>query len=221
VIFDMDGVLVESELLTVEAACRMYAELGHAVTHADFKPFIGTGEDRFIGGVAEARGITLDLPRAKARMYAIYLEIIPGRLQAVAGAVDLVLRCKREGRKIAVASSADWIKVEANLAAIGLDSATFDAVVHGGLVARKKPAPDLFLETCRRLALDPADCLVIEDAVAGITAAHAAGNRCLAVTTSYPRSDLTAADWVVDHLTEIPDPVLHWDDDPAPGRPPS
>jgi beta-phosphoglucomutase len=211
VIFDMDGVLVESEALTTEAACRMFAELGHAVGPGEFKPFVGTGEDRFIGGVAKSRGITLDLARAKARMYSIYLEIIPERLQPLPGAVDFVTRCRSEGCRIAVASSADWVKVEANLGAVGLGSQVFDAVVHGGMVTRKKPAPDVFLEACRHLDLEPGDCLVLEDAVAGVAAAQAAGSRCLALTTSYAASELEAADWVYAGFDEIPASVLCWE----------
>jgi beta-phosphoglucomutase-like phosphatase (HAD superfamily) len=69
VIFDMDGVLVDSEPFIAEAAIRMFAERGHALRPEDFHPFVGTGEDRFLGGPAEARGIALDLPAAKARTY--------------------------------------------------------------------------------------------------------------------------------------------------------
>ena len=74
----MDGVLVESEPFIAEAAVRMFAEKGVAVRPEDFRPFIGMGEDRFLGGVAEARGVVLDLPRDKVRTYEIYLELIQG-----------------------------------------------------------------------------------------------------------------------------------------------
>jgi beta-phosphoglucomutase len=97
-----------------------------------------------------------------------------------------------------------------NLNEIGLPAATFDAVVNGSQVERKKPAPDIFLEACRRLGLDPASCLVVEDAVAGVAAAKAAGTRCLAVTTSFSRDQLTRADWVVDGLDHVPPEVLAW-----------
>src|SRR4051812_30883899 len=76
VIFDMDGVLVRSEPLLAEAAIRMFAEKGYTVAHDEFRPFIGMGEDRFLGGVAEARGIPLDVARDKSRTYALYLDLI-------------------------------------------------------------------------------------------------------------------------------------------------
>jgi beta-phosphoglucomutase len=212
VIFDMDGVLVLSQPILAEAAIRMFAEQGVAVRHEEFRPFLGMGEDRYIGGVAEARGIPLDLPRAKARTYALYLDLIRGRLKALPGVVEFVASCRRRGLALAVASSADEIKVVGNLREIGLPPETFDVVVSGCQVARKKPAPDIFLEACRRLGLKPAVCLVIEDAIAGVTAAKAAGTRCLTVTTSFPPEALAAAgaDWVVPNLAEAPPGVLAW-----------
>jgi HAD superfamily hydrolase (TIGR01509 family) len=212
VIFDMDGVLVLSEPLLAEAAARMFAEKGYTVGRDEFRPFIGMGEDRFIGGVAEARGIPLDAPRDKARTYAIYLDLIKGRLKPLPGVRDQVAYCRARGLRLAVASSADAIKVNGNLDEIGLPASTFDVVVNGCEVARKKPAPDIFLEACRRLGLEPSACLVIEDALSGVAAAKAAGCRCLAVTTSFPAERLAAAgaDWVVTSLEHVPAEVLAW-----------
>ena len=77
VIFDMDGVLCASEPFIAEAGCRMFAEAhGVTVKPHDFIPFIGTGEDRFLGGVEEKYGVKLVMPRDKERTYAVYLEII-------------------------------------------------------------------------------------------------------------------------------------------------
>jgi HAD superfamily hydrolase (TIGR01509 family) len=212
VIFDMDGVLVLSEPLLAEAAARMFAEKGYTVGREEFRPFIGMGEDRFIGGVAEARGIPLDAASDKARTYAIYLDLIKGRLKPLPGVRDQVANCRARGLRLAVASSADAIKVNGNLDEIGLPASTFDVVVNGCEVARKKPAPDIFLEACRRLGLEPSACLVIEDALAGVAAAQAAGCRCLAVTTSFPADRLAAAgaDWVVAGLDHVPAEVLAW-----------
>jgi HAD superfamily hydrolase (TIGR01509 family) len=212
VIFDMDGVLVESEPFIAEAAVRMFAEKGVAVRPEDFRPFIGTGEDRFLGGVAEAQGVTLDMPRDKARTYEIYLELIPGRLEPLPGVAEFIARCRARGPKLAVASSADRVKVEGNLRELGLPPGTFDAVVVGEDVARKKPAPDIFLEAARRLGLDPASCLVIEDAVSGVAAARAAGCRCLGLTTSFTSDQLMAAGavWTAADLASAAGAVLNW-----------
>ncbi len=212
VIFDMDGVLVESESFIAEAAVRMFAEHGVSVRPADFRPFIGMGEDRFLGGVAEARGVVLHMPRDKVRTYEIYLELIQGRLEPLPGVAEFVGRCRSLGLKMAVASSADRMKVEGNLRALGLPSGTFDAVVVGEDIIRKKPAPDIFEEAARRLGLDPRTCLVIEDALSGVTAARAAGARCLGLTTSFSAEQLAVdgAEWTAADLAAAPDEVLGW-----------
>jgi HAD superfamily hydrolase (TIGR01509 family) len=210
VIFDMDGVLVMSEPLIAAAAIQMFAEKGVTVREEEFRPFIGMGEDRFIGGVAEARGVPLDPARDKARTYAIYLDLIKGKLKPLPGVLEYVADCRRRGLKLAVASSADEVKVVGNLKEIGLPPETFDVLVNGSEVSRKKPAPDLFLEASRRLELEPASCLVIEDAVAGVAAALAAGARCLALTTSFPAERLAGANWIAPNLAKAPPAALDW-----------
>jgi beta-phosphoglucomutase len=210
VIFDMDGVLVLSEPFIAAAAIAMFAEKGFTVTAEEFRPFIGAGEDRFIGGVAEARGIPIDPTRDKARTYAIYLEKIRGQLQPLPGAQEFVETCKRRGLRLAVASGSDTIKVEANLRELGLPPTDFAAIVTGSEVERKKPAPAIFLEACGRLGLEPASCLVIEDAVNGVRAAKAAGTHCLALTTSFSATALSEADWIAPDLAHAPEEALSW-----------
>jgi beta-phosphoglucomutase len=204
VIFDMDGVLTDSEPLINEAAVTMFRERGVVVQPEDFLPFVGTGENRYLGGVAEKYGLRLDLPAAKKRTYEIYLELVPTRLKAFPGACDLVRRCQAAGLKVAVASSADLIKIEANLHKIGLPPAEWGAIVCAEDVTDKKPAPDIFLAAARKLGAAPAECVVIEDAVNGIEAAKAAGMRCVAVAQTFVTGKLTAADLVrptVKHVT--------------------
>ena len=204
VILDMDGVLVDSEPFISEAGVRLFAEKGVAVRPEDFAPFIGTGENRFLGGVAEKFGVYLDIERDKARTYAIYLELIRGRLHALPGVFDFIAECRARRLKLAVASSADAVKVQGNLHEIGLAPETFDTIVNGSQVERKKPAPDIFLTAAARLGLAPAACLVVEDAVAGVAAARAAGSRCLALTTSFPAERLTEANWITANLAHVP-----------------
>lgn len=199
VIFDMDGVLCDSEALMAEAAGLMFREqYGVSAPAEDFHPFLGTGEDRFLGGVAEKYGVKLQPDRDKARAYEIYLQIIPGRLQPLPGAHEFIAAARTRGLKLALATSADRIKLQGNLAAINLPESSFDAVITGSEVHRKKPHPDIFLLAAEKLGVSPADCLVVEDAPSGLQAGRAAGCGCLGLTSTFDAATLrtAGAQWI-------------------------
>jgi beta-phosphoglucomutase len=202
-IFDMDGVLTDSEPLINLAAVEMFRERGLQVHPEDFIPFVGTGEDRYLGGVAERYGWIVDLADAKKRTYEIYLALVPERLRAFPGAPALVRSCRQGGWKTAVASSADRIKIEANLHQIGLPPHEWDAIVCAEDVVHKKPAPDIFLAAAHHVGLKPNQCVVIEDAVNGIHAAKAAGMRCVAVAQTFDATSLTQADLVRAAIADV------------------
>jgi beta-phosphoglucomutase len=203
VIFDMDGVLTDSEPLINAAAITMFMELGLEAMPQDFLPFVGAGEDRYIGGVAESHRFPIDLAAAKRRTYEIYLELVPDQLEVFPGAQKLVARCRESGLKVAVASSADRVKVAANLEKIGLPIESWNAVVTGEDVVNKKPAPDIFLRASELLGIAPAQCVVVEDAINGVQSALAAGMRCVAVAQSFPPERLTAAHLVRQRIGDV------------------
>jgi HAD superfamily hydrolase (TIGR01509 family) len=203
VIFDMDGVLTDSEPLINAAAIAMFKEKGLTVKPDDFVPFVGTGEERYVGGVAEKYHFPLDPVAGKQRTYEIYFDLVPTRLEAFPGVHELVHACRRSGLLVAVASSADRIKVAANLQKIGLPLEWWDAVVTGELVVHKKPAPDIFLVAAQSLNIDASDCVVVEDAVNGIQAAKAAGMRCVAVAQTFPAERLQEADLVREKISDV------------------
>lgn len=212
VIFDMDGVLVDSEPFIIKAATQMFAELGLKITPDDFHPFTGTGENRFLGGVAEKYNFPVDIPQAKKRTYDIYLEIIKGNLKPLPGVKEFINQCRKSSKKIAVASSADWRKVKGNLAEIKTPAETFDAIVAGEDVKNKKPAPDIFLLAAKKIGINPKDCLVVEDAPSGIKAAKAAGCKCLAITSSFTPQILADADFFAPDLARVPAEAVNWND---------
>jgi len=210
VIFDMDGVLLDSEPFICKAACMMFAELRLAVKPEDFLPFVGAGENRYIGGVAEKYNFPIDITSTKKRTYEIYLEIIKSKLEPLPGVHTFLDKCRKAGKKTALATSADYVKAEGNLKEIRLPLSTFDAVITGEDVVNKKPHPEIFTTAAQKLGLDPRSCLVVEDAVNGVAAAKAAGSRCLALTTSFTRTQLNGADWFANTLADAPDDVLRW-----------
>lgn len=210
VIFDMDGVLVDSEEYICNAAIAMFSEKGLKVSKDDFKPFTGMGENRYLGGVAEKYGYDFDVDRDKARTYAIYREMVAGKLKALPGVFDFIDRCRGRQFKLSVASSADEVKVLINLSEIGLSETVFDVVINGQQVERKKPFPDIFIRAAEETGLSPHQCLVVEDAVSGVKAAKDAGCRCLALTTGFSAAELKDADWIAKDLAHAPGECIEW-----------
>jgi beta-phosphoglucomutase len=210
VLFDMDGVLVDSEPLICKAAIMMFHELGIKVMPEDFHPFVGMGENRYIGGVAENYGVRVDIEKVKARTYEIYADIVHGKLSPLPGAHEFISECRKRGFRLALATSADSVKMEVNLAEIGLPPATFNAIVTGLDVENKKPFPDIYIRAAERIGLAPHECLVVEDAISGIKAGKAAGCRCLGVTTSFDAQVLAEADWICGSLMNVPEKAINW-----------
>lgn len=208
VLFDMDGVLVDSEAFICEAAIEMFAEHELVVQPNDFLPFVGSGEDRYLGGVAEKYGFAFDLERDKARAYAIYDQKVKGRLKPLPGVVEFISLCKQKGVKIAVATSADVVKMRINLREMGIPESLFNATVSGSEVRDKKPHPEVFLTAARKIGLQPVECLVVEDAVNGVEAANAAGCRCLALSTSFGPDLLQNAQWISTNLSTVPEEII-------------
>jgi beta-phosphoglucomutase len=210
ILFDMDGVLVDSEEFICEAAIEMFAEQCVYVEPEDFRPFVGTGESRYLGGVAEKYGYAYQSERDKTRTYDIYDKKVKGKLKPLPGAISFIAQCKKIGLRMAVASSADRVKVEINLREMGVASGTFDAIVSGSDVVHKKPDPEIFLKAAEKLGLKPEECLVIEDAITGVKAGKAAGCRCLALTTSFKAALLQEADWITTNLSAVPTEAISW-----------
>jgi HAD superfamily hydrolase (TIGR01509 family) len=205
ILFDMDGVLVDSEPVITASACEALNRCGVPAKHEDFKPFTGMGENRFIGGVAEKYGRAFELPM-KALCYEIYGELVDRELEIYPGTKPMLEAFKAQGRVMALASSADLIKVRHNLRVAEIPFSTFAAVLTGDDVARKKPFPDIYLMAAEKSGVLASDCVVVEDAVSGVQAAKAAGAYAIGVTTSFDEAALreAGADAVIHDISELP-----------------
>ncbi len=203
----MDGVLCDSEELMAEATCAMFREpQGVPPSPAFFQYFWGGGALWFWGGVARTLGVTAVLPRDRDRTYEIFREVIRGRLRPLPGVIEFTAAARRAGLRLAVATSADPIKLDAILAEIGLPHATFDALVTAEDVTRNKPDPEIFVHAMDRIGLPPADCVVVEDTLPGITAALGSGGRCLALHTTFARERIEPLHphWIAPDLAHLP-----------------
>ena len=204
VIFDLDGVLVDSEHVWDEVREELAHERGgrwHDRAQADMMGMSSVEWSRYMHDV-----IGLDETPAEIdaevvrRMEARYAEELP----LVDGAVDAVRRVAASYR-LGLASSSNRPLIDAVLEAAGI-AELFEATVSSEEVARGKPAPDVYLEAARRLGVAPERCTAIEDSANGIRSAHAAGMRVVAIPNRrYPPQDdaLAIANVVVDSLAEL------------------
>ena len=205
ILFDMDGVLIESEYLMRASAIRALADYGVTARHEDFLEFTGMGEDRFVGGVAEKHGLVYKT-EMKELAYDYFGQKVKEEAHVPAGVKEMLEALHGMGLTLAVCSAADLRKVRYNLMAIGVEETMFSALVTGSDVARKKPFPDIYLEGARRIGMDPEDCLVIEDAISGIQAAHAAGMDAVGVPTTFSQEVLqekAAPEYMLDAIRNL------------------
>ena len=154
ILFDMDGVLIESEWLMRDTAIQSLAEHGVQAKHEDFLEFTGCGEDRFVGGVAEKYGLTYTFAM-KERAYDFFGERVLEETDVPEGVKDMLETLHARGLKMAVCSAADRRKVMYNLLAVGVTEDKFGAFITGSDVERKKPFPDIYLMGAERLGVDP------------------------------------------------------------------
>ena len=186
VIFDMDGVLVDSEPFGFKALRRVMARYGLPYGEAENAEFLGRTTLDSCQILRERHR----LPEAAETLADWYVEGVLEQIARgpipMAGVPEVLRRIRAAGYRMALASSAEVRVIDANLTALGLRP-LFDAVVSGTQVARGKPAPDVFLAAAERLGAPPATCLVVEDSRNGLLAAKAAGMRCAVVPCAHTR----------------------------------
>jgi HAD superfamily hydrolase (TIGR01509 family) len=205
VVFDMDGVLVDTEHLWDEVREELTTEWGGRYTPEAQEAMMGMSSLEWSRYLHETVGlreppetINAEVVRRMLARYEVELPVVPG-------AVEAVRRLDGEGFRLAVASSSNRELIDAVLRRIEL-AALFEATVSSEEVARGKPAPDVYVEAARRLDVAPEKCAAIEDSASGIRAARAAGMRVVAYPNRhYPPSAglLSTADAVIASLDEL------------------
>jgi len=202
VLFDMDGVLVDSYAPHLESWRRLAAELGAAVTEPQFAGTFGRTSREIIGILFGTDRDEADVRRLDARKEAIYRDLVRGRVPAMPGAVDLLRSLHAEGFRAAIGSSGPAENVALIVQEMELNG-LIDARVTGADVLRGKPDPQVFLLAAQRLKLPPSRCAVVEDAPVGIQAARAAGCVAIALTSTHPAASFADANCVVAALSEL------------------
>jgi HAD superfamily hydrolase (TIGR01509 family) len=184
VIFDMDGVLLDSEPLHHVATNRVLAREDRTLDVTAYTALIGTGLRATWETLVEQLRLAWDVDTYVARYDAEVLRLLAQPLEPAAGARELLETLRQAGVKRGLASSslAGW--VQAALAGLGF-AGLFDAVVSGEMVEQPKPEPAIYLLAASRLAVAAERCLVVEDSPAGATAASRAGMTVVGVRTPY------------------------------------
>ena len=201
VVFDMDGLLLDTEILWHHAEEELFRRHGGEFSWDDKMAVIGTS----FGFTSRYFAERLERPQSEGdalvrEMIAIMHAELQRDVEGRPGAVELVARLRGRTR-LGLASNSPRLLVDTALTTAGLLDA-FDAIVTSDDVQRAKPAPDLYLLACERLGVAPGEALALEDSASGVAAAKAAGLTCIAVP-QFAETDVSAADRVIDSLEEL------------------
>ncbi|MFA5309589.1 MAG: HAD family phosphatase [Dehalococcoidales bacterium] len=207
VIWDMDGVIADTADYHYRAWQDIFRERGVAFSLADFMPFFGRRHDSIVK-FALGDGLTPEEIKAVSdKKQALYRRLVARNVIPLPGAVTLIKALNQNHIKSAIGTSAVPDNVDVILRGMGIEN-SFQAIAYGTEVAEGKPSPQIFLLAAQKLGAEPAGCVVIEDAIAGVAGAKSAGMKCVAVTNSHPAAALKDADLVVDSLEKVDIGVL-------------
>jgi len=203
VVFDMDGLLLDTETLWHEAEVELFERHGGEFTWEDKLAVIGTSHaftaryfaDRL--GKPHERGIAL-----VDEMIGLMHARVQRAVQARPGALELLKGLREmDDVRLGLASNSPRLLVDTALASAGMTHG-FDAIVTADDVAHPKPAPDIYLLVCERLGVSPSDAIALEDSASGVAAAKSAGLTCIGVP-QFAETDVSAADEVIDSLEDL------------------
>lgn len=206
-IFDLDGTLVDTCALHGRAWANLAHSLALPMSREFFLEHFGRRNEPIIAALHERAG--RDAPHP-ARIHELaerkeeeFRAMLAANFPAMPGSHALLRALSDADWRLAIGSSAPPTNVDAHLRGLGCTE-LFDAVVTGACVTRGKPDPDVFLLAAERLRIQPSHCIVVEDAVPGIEAAHRAGMACVALCSEgHTHAELASADLVVDSLGEL------------------
>lgn len=203
VIFDMDGVIVDSEPLHVKAERQTMAPYGVEVAEKEMQGYMGRTPKILLRELIKRYRLDAALETIYTSHKMNLLTLYQNEVEPIPGALGLICDLVREGKDLALASSSDNDLISVVLDKFCL-SPSFNVVVSGEEVVRVKPYPDIFLEATRRLGYDSRECIVIEDSKAGVRASKSAGIPCVGFRSPHSKNqDLSEAEIIIDDLREI------------------
>jgi len=203
VIFDMDGVIVDSEPMHIEAEKRILLRYGVKISTDELRTYTGTTAEFEFTDLIRKYNLNTTVDRLFREKETLLFELLERKTRPTKGVVKLLRSLKQRGLKLAVASSGHRKLVHYFLEKLKI-AALFDSVVCAEDVTRSKPDPEIFLKAAKGLRVDPTECIVIEDAKLGVEAAKSAGMKCIGYRNpNSGNQDLSKADLVVDNFTKL------------------
>ena len=202
VLFDMDGVIVDSEPLWTEAEIQFLARRSLSYSPQLKAILMGRGSREAVAIMIEHYNLRESVEDVIEERNELVSGLFREFLQPIPYALELVKSVRNSGIKTSMASSSPKRLIELVLDKFSI-AGLFDLVLSGDQVPRGKPAPDIYLTAARELGVIPVNCLVIEDAPNGVASAKAAGMSCLAISTSANAAELAMADKVVKGFEKV------------------
>ena len=201
--FDMDGVLLDSEPLHFSALASVVGRDGVSLTQAENEEFIGTTVEATFSTLIERYALRRSVADYIPLYDAAVLEVLAEPRPPAPGVLDLIAASRQQKLKIALASSSRRLWIDATLRSLSLSNA-FDEIISGDDVQHGKPDPEIYLLASQRLRLGAERCLAIEDSPKGVTSARRAGMQVIGVRTSYTAHlSLDGVLFTVDSLSEV------------------
>ncbi len=202
VIWDMDGVIADTAPYHFQAWQEVFQKRGVTFTENDFRRNFGQRNDTIIRNASGEGILQSELDAIASEKEKNYRQRVRGNIKPIPGAIKLMESLKEHGFCMALASSAPMENIQLIIGGLAIND-YFQAIVSGREVKEGKPNPQGFLLAAQKLGVEPENCIVVEDAIAGVAAAKRAGMHCLAITTTHPRTSLRKADLVVDTLEAV------------------
>lgn len=200
-LFDMNGVIIDDEHLHEQATLKVLERYGHNADSHDYKKFFaGRTRDAGFRNYHKANNASYDIHALAEEKDTVYQELAKTGLRTVEHVIAYIQALSEDGHTMAVVTGAPRKEAKHVLETFGLTD-HFLQVITGEDVTLSKPHPEGYLKAAAMLQVNPADCIVVEDAPMGVQAAHRAGMRVAAVTTTHTPTELHEADWIVQQFT--------------------
>jgi beta-phosphoglucomutase family hydrolase len=203
VIFDMDGVIAETEYVHIEAEKQTMLKYGVRISEDELHEYTGTTAKLMFTELIKKYGLDATFEEMFIVKEKILFELMEKGVQPTKGVVDLLLELRKRKIKLAVASSSHRKMIEYVLKTLKI-TGLFESVVGAEDIERSKPDPEIFQVSAKRLEVKPEKCLVVEDSRLGVEAAKSAGMKCLGyVNPSSGKQDLSKADIVTHDFRKL------------------